>query len=155
MTYILSIDPGLISGVSLLEWSDSQDDLPKKIFSSEVDPDGFAQAVEAAFISWKSYNRFYVVCERFVITAQTVRNSQAPYSLEQIGVIKHLCRVNGYNPGEISMQAPVDAKSMFPNDALKKIGVWHKGGEGHANDSIRHSLLKLTKIGWKPRILLE
>ena len=81
MTYILSIDPGLISGVSLLEWSDNQDDLPQKIFSSEVDPDSFAQAVEMAFISWKSYNRFYVVCERFVITAQTVRNSQAPFSL--------------------------------------------------------------------------
>lgn len=155
MTFILSVDPGQISGVSLIEWSDSQDELPKKIFSSEVDADSFAQAVEPALLSWKSYNRFYVVCERFTITAQTVRNSQAPYSLEQIGVLKHLCRINGYNPSELALQAPVDAKSMFSNEALKKIGVWHIGGAGHANDSLRHSLLKLTKIGWKPKILLD
>lgn len=155
MTVVLSIDPGQISGVSLVEWSDSQNDLPKKILSFEVDPNEFAQAVETSMLSWKSYNRFYVVCERFVITAQTVRNTQAPYSLEQIGVLKHLCRVNGYDPLEIALQAPVDAKSMFPNDSLRKVGVWHVGGAGHANDSLRHSLLKLTKVGWKPKVLLD
>jgi hypothetical protein len=96
-----------------------------------------------------------VVCERFVITAQTVRNSQAPFSLEQIGVLKHLCRSNGYKAEDIGFQSPVDAKTMFPNEALKKIGTWHKGGEGHANDAIRHALLKLAKTGWKPRVLLD
>ncbi len=155
MTFILSVDPGQISGVCLIEWSENQEDLPKKIFSTEVDPDNFALSIDTGLMNWKSYNRFYVVCERFVITAQTVRNSQAPYSLEQIGVLKHLCRINGYKPSEIALQAPVDAKSMFSNESLKKIGTWHVGGGGHANDSIRHALLKLTKVGWKPKILLE
>jgi hypothetical protein len=33
--------------------------------------------------------------------------------------------------------------------------TWHKGGEGHANDAIRHALLKLVKSGWKPKVLLK
>jgi hypothetical protein len=95
------------------------------------------------------------VCERFTITAQTTKNSQAPYSLEQIGVLKHLCREFGYDPEAIVFQSPADAKNMFPNPALKKIGTWHVGGAGHAQDAIRHALLRLTKTGWKPTILLE
>ena len=108
-----------------------------------------------AFSSAATYDNVLVVCERFVITAQTVRNSQAPFSLEQIGVLKHMCRVKEYDPEKIIFQSPVDAKTMFPNDALKKLGTWHKGGEGHANDAIRHALLKLVKIGWKPLVLLK
>jgi hypothetical protein len=66
-----------------------------------------------------------------------------------------MCRVNGYKPENITFQAPVDAKTMFSNESLKKIGTWHKGGDGHANDAIRHALLKLVKSGWKPKVLLK
>jgi hypothetical protein len=44
---------------------------------------------------------------------------------------------------------------MFPNEALKKLDYWHKGGEGHALDAIRHGLLYLAKKGWTPRRLLQ
>jgi hypothetical protein len=44
---------------------------------------------------------------------------------------------------------------MFPNPALKHLGIWHKGGEGHANDAIRHGLLALVKTGWIPKELLS
>jgi hypothetical protein len=103
----------------------------------------------------KLHKSFVVVCERFTINAQTVRNSQAPYSLEQIGVLKHLCREAGYSVDDIIMQSPADAKAMFPNEALKKVGTWHVGGEGHANDAMRHALLRLVKTGWKPKVLLD
>jgi len=62
---------------------------------------------------------------------------------------------NEYGPDNISFQTPADAKALFPNEALRKVGTWHKGGEGHALDAIRHALLKLTKLGWKPKVLLE
>jgi hypothetical protein len=91
-----------------------------------------------------------VACERFTITAQTVRNSQAPYSLEQIGVLKHLCRESGHSVDAISFQAPVDAKRMFPNEVLRGLGIWHRGGAGHANDAIRHALLALVRQKWVP-----
>lgn len=152
--YVLSVDPGKISGVCLLSWTGEQEDLPKIEYSVEADESSYADLICIGLRSWSNYKNFYVVCERFVINAQTVRNSQAPYSLEQIGVLKHLCRENKYSVENITFQAPVDAKNMFPNEALKKIGTWHRGGEGHANDAIRHALLKMAKTHWKPKVLL-
>jgi len=159
MKYIISVDPGKATGVCLVQWSGLPEEAPVVKMSAEVDPETFASwidtAMSIAFSSAQSYDNVLVVCERFVITAQTVRNSQAPFSLEQIGVLKHMCRTKEYDPEKIIFQSPVDAKTMFPNDALKKLSTWHKGGEGHANDAIRHALLKLVKIGWKPLVLLK
>lgn len=159
MRYVISVDPGKLSGVCLVEWSENQDELPVVKMSAEVLEDVYAEwldkAMAIAFSITQSYSQVSIVCERFTITAQTVRNSQAPYSLEQIGVLKHLCRVKDFDPSNIVFQAPVDAKALFPNEALKKVGTWHKGGEGHANDAIRHALLRLAKTGWKPKVLLD
>lgn len=158
MRHVISIDPGKATGVCLMEWSESQDDVPKVVMSAEVQPEEFAKWFETALsisMSLLSVDKISVVCERFTITAQTVRNSQAPFSLEQIGVLKHLCRVNEFDPEKIVFQSPADAKSMFPNPNLKKIGTWHVGGEGHANDAVRHALLRLVKTGWQPRVLLN
>lgn len=152
---ILAVDPGKASGVVIISWEQEFDKEPKIIESAEVQPEEFADWIEDALKYKNSTESFYVACETFVINAQTVRNTQAPWSLENIGVLKHLCRRAGYDPLEIAFQAPVNAKNMFPNPALKKVGTWHKGGEGHANDAIRHGLLKLVKLGWKPTILLE
>jgi hypothetical protein len=158
MKYVISVDPGKATGVCLVKWSGDQDETPSVMMSAEVQADEFAKWFETALsiaLSLDSVQNISVVCERFTITAQTVRNSQAPFSLEQIGVLKHLCRVNEFDPENIAFQSPVDAKSMFPNPQLKKVGTWHVGGEGHANDAIRHALLRLAKTGWQPRILLK
>jgi len=152
MRYVLSVDPGKATGVVLMSLDN---DVATRILSAEVQPEEFARYVNNILDGWKNYESFTVVCERFTINAQTVRNSQAPYSLEQIGVLKHLCREAGYSVENIVMQSPADAKAMFPNEALKKVGTWHVGGEGHANDAMRHALLNLVKTGWKPRILLD
>lgn len=154
MKYVLSIDPGKASGVCLLEWDEVSDN-PEVMYSGEPQPEEFAGVVVDLLNNLSHMQSFSVVCERFVINAQTIKNSQAPYSLEQIGVLKHLCRVSGFSVDDIAFQSPVDAKTMFPNDKLKKIGTWHKGGEGHANDAIRHALLRLTRLGWIPRVLLS
>ncbi len=153
--YVLSVDPGKASGISLLSWTGDPDDNPKVVYSIEAQPDEYATNIEIGLQNWKTYETFTVVCERFIINAQTVRNSQAPYSLEQIGVLKHLCRINGYPVENIVFQAPVDAKNMFPNKALQAVGTWHRGGEGHANDAIRHALLAFARQRWVPRVLLN
>ena len=151
---VLAVDPGKLTGVVLLEWNVG-DEVPQQKLSVEVDEVNFFTTVDIALTGWKNYEKFAVVCERFTITAQTVRNSQAPFSLEQIGVLKHTCRMRGYKAEDIKFQAPVDAKTMFPNDRIKKVGIWHKGGEGHALDATRHALLYLVKQGWKPKVLLN
>jgi hypothetical protein len=155
---ILAVDPGKTSGIAMLTWGGGPDDKPALIVSEEATVETYASIIENAFLTAMfDSDKIIVVCERFVINQQTVRNSQAPYSLEQIGVLKHLCRVARFAPPpeEIKFQAPVDAKNMFPNPALKKLEIWHKGGEGHALDAIRHALLALTRQGWIPRALLD
>jgi hypothetical protein len=154
MKYVLAVDPGKATGVVFMSWNGS-DPVPNIILSKEVQPEEFALVVETVLNSLRNEDNFTVVCERFTINAQTVRNSQAPYSLEQIGVLKHLCRTNMYDPEKIVLQSPADAKNMFPNPVLKKLGTWHVGGEGHANDAMRHALLRLVKTGWVPRTLLD
>ena len=155
MITVLAVDPGKASGIALVSWSGNQEDLPKLELSFESQPENFATDVTICLTNWKQYEKFAISCERFTINAQTVRNSQAPYSLEQIGVLKHLCRTNEYGPDNISFQTPADAKALFPNEALRKVGTWHKGGEGHALDAIRHGLLFLAKNGWTPLRLLQ
>jgi len=155
MFSVLAVDPGKASGIALVTWSGGSDDLPKLIYAIEAQPEDYGTSLRTLLSQGQESTNLKVVCERFVINAATVRNSQAPYSLEQIGVLKHICREGNYLVENIAFQAPVDAKNMFPNDALRKIGTWHVGGEGHANDAIRHALLSLTRQGWVPRVLLD
>jgi hypothetical protein len=154
MKRVLAVDPGKASGIVFMSLA-GPEETPTIIYASESQPEEYGLALNTFINGWNLYEDFTVVCERFTINAQTVRNSQAPYSLEQIGVLKHICREHGYDPEKIAMQSPADAKAMFPNEALRKIGTWHVGGEGHANDAIRHALLRLVKTGWKPRVLLD
>lgn len=152
---ILAVDPGKATGIAIMSWNPDLDREPELLDSKEVQSKDFADEIELAFNYNKNkFEDFYVACESFTINAQTAKNSQAPWSLENIGVLKHLCRRAGYDPSNIAFQPPVNAKNMFPNPALKTLGYWHRGGEGHANDAIRHGLLRLVKVGWKPVRLL-
>ena len=149
---VLAVDPGKATGIAVFSWEPDED--PTLLYSLEVQPEEFADEIETALQYMNQFEDFYVACESFTINAQTAKNSQAPWSLENIGVLKHLCRRAGYDPSNIAFQPPVNAKNMFPNPALKTLGTWHRGGEGHANDAIRHGLLRLVKAGWKPVKLL-
>jgi hypothetical protein len=153
---ILSVDPGKASGIAFITWNGDHDVNPVLEWSDEVDADDYAERVRDGLKQGaEGFDVFLVVYERFTINQQTVRNSQAPYSLEQIGVLKQLCREAGYDLEKVKVQAPVDAKNMFPNPALKKLETWHRGGEGHALDAIRHALLALARQSWIPRALLN
>lgn len=153
---VLSVDPGLTTGICFITWSGVEGEDPVIELSVEALENEVAGHLRKSLVGWENYDEFLVVCERFVINAQTVRNSQAPYSLEQIGLLKQVCRDSEYPVDKISFQAPVDAKNMFPNKALKTLKLWHVGGAGHALDAIRHALLALVRAyRWIPRVLLD
>ena len=154
MRIILSVDPGKASGISLFELERGEE--PKLLWAGEYQMKEYAKPIRDAISYSKEFETVLdVVCERFVINAQTVRNSQAPFSLEQIGILKQLMLDGGLYPDSLVYQSPADAKKMFPNEALKKLEYWYKGGEGHALDAIRHALLRSVKLGWTPRRLLQ
>jgi hypothetical protein len=154
MRHILAVDPGKATGLSYFIFDGEAD--PEMLWSKEVQQHEYADPVRKAFAYSQSRGvKLEVVCERFTINAQTVRNSQAPFSLEQIGILKQIMLDNGRTPDEIVFQSPADAKAMFSNEKLRILEYWHRGGEGHALDSIRHGLLRLVKSGWKPLKLLK
>ena len=151
---ILSVDPGKFSGIAIFTLNDGEE--PVLVESGEYLQSEYAQPIRKAIGSAIMQDiKLEIVCERFTINAQTVKNSQAPFSLEQIGILKQCLMDIGIDPESIIFQSPADAKAMFPNPQLKKLGYWHRGGEGHALDAIRHALLRLAKTGWKPVKLLE
>jgi hypothetical protein len=149
--YILSVDPGKATGMALISLETGSE--PVLEWSGELQQEEYAGPIRGYLEAFGA--DLDIVCERFTINAQTVKNSQAPYSLEQIGILKQCLFDAGRSAEEVSFQSPADAKAMFPNPALKSLGYWHKGGEGHALDAIRHALLRAIKLGWKPIRLLN
>lgn len=152
---VLAVDPGKLSGVAAISWDEDKDSTPKVVWSKELNDEQFPEGIIDALADAESYDKFFVACESFTINMQTAKNTQAPWSLEQIGVLKYVCRKYNYKPEDIVFQSPANAKSMFDNPALKRLGTWHVGGAGHANDAIRHGLLRMIRAGWIPRKLLS
>lgn len=146
--YVLSIDPGLSSGIAFIR----REPL-KLVHSDELPPNETGDFVSALLREYPP-DHVDVVMERFLITQATAKNSQQGVSLEVIGVVKYLCHAYGADP--VTLQTPADAKSFSSNARLKQLELWHVGGEGHALDALRHAVLRLTRTGWTdPRLLLR
>lgn len=153
-TFVLSVDPGKATGMACFSYAAGQE--PELLWSVEVQQHEYAAPIRATLAKAAELGiEVKVVCERFTINAQTVKNTQAPYSLEQIGILKQCLLDVGRNADDVYFQSPADAKAMFTNEKLKKLEYWHKGGEGHALDAIRHGLLYTVRMGWKPVRLLQ
>lgn len=151
---ILAVDPGKATGVALFEFTLGEE--PILVWAGEYQQHEVAAPIRKAIEHAYNNNvELDVTCERFIINAQTVRNSQAPFSLEVIGAMKQLLLDAEVDISRINFQSPSDAKGMFDNTKLKKLEYWFKGGEGHALDAIRHGLLRCVKLGWKPTRLLQ
>lgn len=147
--FILAVDPGKATGLAAFSYVKGEE--PVMLESFEAQFETYAPWIR----KWLGeplgeYDQFHIICERFTINAQTVKNSQAPFSLEEIGVLKQILLDEDIDPDSIKFQSPADAKAMWDNPKLKKLDYWHKGGEGHALDAIRHGLLYIIKLGWSP-----
>ncbi len=79
-----------------------------------------------------------VITESFLITVNTAKNTQAPWSLELIGVFRYLTK--RYVGSDIVLQSPSSAKSFGTDDKLREMG-FYRPGMRHANDAARHLLL--------------
>ncbi len=146
--FILAVDPGKATGLAAFSYVKGEE--PVMLESFEARFETYAPWIRKWLSEPLDYDFVHIICERFTINAQTVKNSQAPYSLEEIGVLKQILLDEGMDPESIKFQSPADAKAMWDNPKLKKLDYWHRGGEGHALDAIRHGLLYMIKLGWSP-----
>lgn len=147
---VYALDPGLKSGVCVFRLQQGEE--PELLWSAEQDVHEVIPTLRGIIAE---YPNIEVVCERFVITVATAKKSPQGWSLEIIGSLKQTMRDVGRSEDEIFFQKPADAMNLFPNPALKKVGYWHRGGEGHALDSIRHGLTYLSGNGWMPTGLID
>ena len=129
---ILAVDPGKMTGWALY--------LDGSITFGETEHFEFVRGAEY----WCNIVD-QVICENFIITAQTAKNSPATWSLRQIGCIEFWCWKNSV---PLKLQNTADAKSFATNERLKNIGWYTRGGGGHANDAARHLLLYCAGKQW-------
>lgn len=125
---ILSIDPGLMTGVSIIEWVNK--DKPEKINTYELDIAGFYEAIEGLV-----KEADVVVVENFIVTVASAKKDFKPFSLHLIGLCGYLCY---HNKKKMILQNP-DDRNFTPNQVLKDLNLWHVGGAGHANQASRHA----------------
>ena len=146
---VLSIDPGKMTGVNVT-WMDDQ--TVSLITSDECPPDKLIPWLRHHIDGWEAYDGnppLRIVVEKFIINTETGKKSQeASWALRMTGAVEQVLRDVGYPESAVVWQLPAEAKNAFSNESLKRLGIWHRGGAGHALDSIRHSLLYLVKSGW-------
>lgn len=132
-TELLSIDPGLMTGLAAVDVADRKN--PKLLWTKEKNVEQFHEFIEDYIQSKKDL--LAVVMEDFIITQRTAGLSQQPWSLRLIGVVHFLAWKYDI---PVFMHKPADKKFAEDNKKLQKIGFWHVGGAGHANDSCRHAI---------------
>lgn len=139
---LLCIDPGGTSGISMLEYSDTE--APELVFYTQVE-DGLE-----GFIRF--YSDFYtllkwdkVVCESFTLRTSVKFPDLSPVYI--IGALEALS-----SPKTITYQPPT-SKPLCSDDVLKRIGM-HLPGKGHANDATRHGIIYLRNQKHMPTLEL-
>ena len=94
-----------------------------------------------------------IVCERFIINARTAKLTQSPWSLEQIGALRFMCKKFDI---KFVLQNAADAKRFATDDKFSKLGWKRPQGDGHARDAQRHLLVYLIQTGeLDPALLLR
>lgn len=134
---VFVVDPGLDTGWVL--WDPDDHGVTGLQYGHDDNPLRFAATAEALIDSRWLHT---VVCERFIITPNTGKKSQAPWSLELIGVLRYHCAKAGVAFVE---QLPTDAKTFADNVRLKRIGLYIPND--HARDAMRHLVLWRARSG--------
>lgn len=148
ITDIIAIDPGLANGCAHVLVGEAGLSVAS---TAELDPRETAAWLRTALRMVPDVDTTAVVIERFTITAKTAQNSQAPWSLEVIGQTRLIVWDEIGPERELIMQSVADTKAAFTNDRLRALGLWHKGGAGHAVEALRHAALFAQKARLLPR----
>lgn len=143
---VIAVDPGKTTGIV---WYVPEHDVyhQKQLEFSEMEMLHqliAAQVEYAESVNTGNAHLCALAVERFVITAQTAKNTQAPWSLEVIGVTRYFAQ-RWCVP--LVLQSAASAKTFATDRRLKQLG-WYVPGRGHGNDAARHLLLFLIQRGW-------
>jgi hypothetical protein len=127
---IIALDPGGTTGY-VYWWPDGT------YIGGQGDFDYMAELADA----WFNMDIDAIVCERYTITAETLRKSRQTTALEMIGVA-HFVALRKH--ADFVLQSPADAKRFSTDDRLDVV-KWREPGQDHFNDACRHLMLYLCK----------
>lgn len=133
MIRVVGLDPGLVSG--LCSFTIGEEDKAVCVDHWQLDHLGVGQYFERRNSDW-GHNDIIVAVESFIITPGTGKKTQAPWSLESIGICRYFVEKAG---GSLRMSAPSAHKRLVSDQVLKNAGLWFPG-EGHACDAARVAL---------------
>lgn len=136
-------DPGLATGYCSIEFGAPGEGI-EILDSDELTLD---QMYERFVLGSAVANCDVMVFEAFTINAGSAKKSFQPMSLHLIGLATAHLAVAG-RPSEPILQYATDAKGFCPNSRLKDFDMWHRGGEGHARDALRHAVKWLSDNGY-------
>ncbi len=123
-TRILALDPGITTGIAILD-----DGI---VITSHF------EGSHRQFYDWlDELNPEAIIYESFVYQR---RDKVELYPVEVIGIIKLWADSNGI---PAFRQSPAQAKGLFDDDKLKKMGLWKKGYR-HGMDATRHLMYHLV-----------
>lgn len=147
--YLLAIDPGKMTGFALLNIDDP--DNPWIMEALELTVEEFYVRIEEVFETYQ-YQSLEVVIEDFKITKRTADLSDAPWSLNLIGVTQffgHKYRV------PVTLQLPA-RKPFASNDRLRLVNFWQKSTAGHSNDALRHAMIYIVdnNPNWARKLII-
>jgi hypothetical protein len=127
MPEVLSLDPGVTTGWAM--WNAGG-----MYACGEANQEETGRRIDGMTSNFGS--NLVIVCEAYVITAETLRRSRQTASLELIGVAKYFTAVRG--------SGIVIQTASSTDDRLRAAG-WKQRGAGHADDALRHLCTYLVK----------
>lgn len=134
MKYIITVDPGVTTGFGRAVLDQGQ--FTDVWFDQDTDEGRFLGLV------WDELREngqdTIIVCEAYIITAETLRKTRQTASLELIGALRWMASFHG---AHFELQQPAQAKKLATDARLKAIGWWNKTTRDHANDAARHLFL--------------
>lgn len=130
---VLAVDPGKACGLFYLPAAPGDDEHRDQ---GRMGEDNWQASMDWCEYLCASVPDLHVVCEAFTITPRTGSNTQAPWSLEAIGVLRHLTHRHSLT---FRLQQPSLAKRGAPNDRLKHAGWYVHTTGGHVADAARHA----------------
>ena len=141
---VAAVDPGLRSGVAMVDfWPDGN----CHSIASELPVEDMLDWCEQIIVPENHLT--VVTCERFVITPKTVTNTHQPWAIEMTGLVRVFAERAGV---PFTQYTAAKAKGAVTNDMLREVGLWHRGGKGHANDALRHAIVAAIERGWRPTL---
>ena len=134
MLEVIALDPGVTTGVA--HWLNG-----RLHTTAQLDQDMTGDWIHLAATD-RQPGELVVVCESYVVTAETLRKSRQTASLEIIGAVKWLGHYHGF---PVVMQQASSAKKFATDDRLRAAGWRQPSSMDHANDALRHLLTYLVK----------